>query len=87
MSAQVVWKLKHVPTGEYAKAALPEYTSEWSTLYLGGVGKLFVRKPKLPNVPIDYCVKDAEGMYTSVAEVSDWVLEEYHLVLQSTVDG
>ena len=78
----LVYRLKHAPTGEYAKAALPEYTSEWSTLYLGGTGKLFTRKPKVPDVPIDYSVNDAEGRYTSVAEVSDWVLEEYELVLR-----
>ena len=77
----IVYRLKHIPTGEYSKGALAKYSSEYSTLYLGGVGKLFVRKPKVPDVPIDYSVKDVEGRYTSVAEVSDWLLEEYRLEL------
>lgn len=77
---QVVWKLKHVPTGEYAKNSLSKFSEEHTTLYLSVLGKVFLRKPKVPDVRIKYWghTEHSKGW----AEVSDWVLEEYHLVLQ-----
>lgn len=76
---QTVWKLKHAPTGEYAKSSDSKFSTEYTTLHLSKLGKVFLRKPKVPDVRIKYwgVYEDSKGY----AEVEDWVLEEYVLQL------
>ena len=74
---QVVWKLKHIPSGEYATASNSKF-NEYTTIHLTVLGKVFLRKPKVPNVPVKWW---GHAQDRGKAEVSDWVLEEYRLEL------
>lgn len=75
---QVVWKLKHIPSGEYALASNSKFSTEYTTIHLTLLGKVFLRKPKVPDVVVEWW---GHAQDRGWAEVSDWVLEEYRLEL------
>ncbi|CAH1193452.1 Hypothetical protein DAL_126 [Psychrobacter phage D'Alembert] len=81
-SNTVVFKMRHKPTGLFAKSALPEYRgldNDCTKLSVGG--KIYVKAPNLPNdvFRVIYPRKfDASG-FDEVSEPNDWELVSYEL--------
>lgn len=78
----VVFKMRHKPSGLFAKSALPEYRgSDNDCTKLSIDGKIYVRAP---NLPIDVFrviyprTFDASG-FDEVSEPNDWELVSYEL--------
>lgn len=81
-SNTIVFKMRHKPSGLFAKSALPEYKGiDNDCTKLSVDGKIYVRPPNLPNDVFRVVYPrtfDASG-FDEVSEPNDWELVSYEL--------
>lgn len=81
-SNTVVFKMRHKPSGLFAKSALPEYRGlDNDCTKLSVDGKLYVRVPNLPNdvFRVIYPRTFDDSGFDEVSEPNDWELVSYEL--------
>ena len=76
----MLYKIRHKKTGLFLINAKSKYDSEYSILKLSETGKIFVNKPKLPDVPVECLFNKSLDIKTQFIQPCEWELVLYKLV-------